>query len=324
MAFDIPHTIISKLLPKETQVRQEDWDNLIHRADQMEMDRRTSYECWTLGNGRSDEYEGTWLDQWVKNGFAQRMFPREVELVPLFHAITRPQDTIAEAPSRDGFAPVPFTAMDGEIEGVSLRELGRRVASTNLEQNDGDPTHVEIEAVSDANQALTKAEQKALRVMLERYFQRDTSIVAHLDPAAGVSVTFGAHETPHDFSSDSRTTAKYSFRRSLHELEVTAPPGSRVSWIPMRDDPSRAHDCWLSREASTADVGPDGKARFSLANLPKEADRIALYVVRDPDGANGAEVPRLVKRLQVKLPYRTFFWKFDKAQRLAALENGRP
>jgi hypothetical protein len=314
--FSIPHRIIDRLLPSNSNATPADWTGLVRRADQIWMDRGRN-SC-TKDNGQSDEYEGTWLNKWVgQQGFAQRMHDSESALVPLFHDLTRPLDSVDIAKSQYGFDPVRYQDISGEHEGVDLGALAKRIAATALESLDGDPNLVTFEALADAYQAHTPKELTAINVILNRYFQRNVTFTAFDDPRTQVTASFEAKETPTEICRESSTKATYKVNRELLKLNVKAPADSKVSVVPL-DRCGKWAD-----SAMEAEVGANGEVSFDVSKLAKTTVKLAVYVVHDEDG-RGPKMPQVKSRAAIPMPWGTFNWTVDNTDRQARLKAGRP
>lgn len=314
MSFSIPHSVINNVIPSKSNADPANWQSLVKRADQLNMDRKScSYSTQkTQNNGYADGYEGKWLSDWSQK-CGERLYKQESDLIPLFHEMTQKPDGVKKAWSDYNFAPVKWKDVSGEHCGVDLQELAKRIATTNIEANDGDPTLVEFEALSDAHEAHTPAEQKAINEILERYFSRTAIFKAFSDGDTGVKVAFKRQETPHAIETVNDDVAKYWFKAKLEEVQVNAPKGARVTVVP-RDSCGN----WLTKHGAKADVGANGKVEMDLSCLPKEAESLAIYVLHDKDG-NGPKMPELLNRLDVQLPNTRFHKKIDKAERRANL-----
>lgn len=313
MSFSIPHRMIDQILPARTGIKRADWTGLIRRADQMDMGRLDEHnyrlqDCRTFNDGASDEYEGDFLRTLAGERHAQRLFPSEAALVPLFHAVTRQPKNIAPSYTDTNYPSIAWeSVVSGSAEGIDLKELARRVATTALESKDGDSTDLHLLSLSDAEKAHTPAEQKAMRALLP-YFARDTTIHS-MTNQKGVNVFFDVHKVPTQFESCGPNKAKYFFDVSLKQMRVQAPEGSRVSWVPS-DSCGRL----LSEDINVADVGASGEVTFPVNNLPKGTERMLMYVTYDPDGCGSAK-PQLLASGDLQMPGTKTTWTADKTAR---------
>lgn len=315
MGFSVPHRIIDRLLPSNSNVNANDWEGLIRRADQIYMDR--GRDSCTKDNNQADEYEGTWLNKWVGQGLAQRLHDSESALVPVFHDLTRPLESVEPAKSQFAFDPVRYQQISGDHEGVDLQQLAKRIAATALESRDGDPNLVTFEALADAYQAHTPKELRAIDVILNRYFQRTVTFGAYEDPRTQTSAAFEATEIPLSICRESSTKATYKTNREVSKLHVKAPADSKVSVVPL-DRCGKWAD-----SAMEAEVGANGQVSFDISQLPKNTVKLAVYVVHDEDG-RGPKMPSVKSRVAIPMPASSFNWIIDNSDRQARLKAGQP
>ncbi|MEQ8276747.1 MAG: hypothetical protein RMA76_26865 [Deltaproteobacteria bacterium] len=362
--YRVSHKTMEAALPADTDICRQDWARFVARTDAMDMNRPDRGGHGYKDNA-SNHYEGQWLKDWIKCRNGENLTKGELRMAPLFTDLTTPLDDLDRIWSDWNFASVRWEDVrpcsDGDAD---LRALAKRIAETSLENRDGETDLVHLRAVTDAWDALTSEEQKAMPNLLKTYFGRDVSVKYEKD---GIGLTFRNRETPtfaaplvfmkrtaqrnHDYSFEGGFSVPLSndniggrdicagdenkgvlwFENDRGRVDIDAPAGSRVV-IRALDGKGKCVGDYLATQdlpkprayLAMAAGCESGTATFDLSDLPDDARALAVFVVRDADGPASDEAPRAIARMKVPLPSQRFYRVADNEDRRAALEANPP